>query len=93
MVLPFLIREFGLEEKIFARYKASAIGGSQSFTDSGFKVVAALVGGVDGAEAGADGEFSQSRCSVFFPGGAVQKVRNSGKVGAWHQFILHTAFC
>ena len=61
-----LIGEFGLQKKICARDEACAIGGSQSFTNSGFKVVAALVGGVDGAKAGADGEFGQGAVRSSF---------------------------
>ena len=56
VVLTGLIGKFCLQKKIGAGHHAFTIGGGQAFTDSGFEVVTALVGGVDGAEAGADGE-------------------------------------
>ena len=53
MVLPGPISEFGLQKKIGAGDYAFAIGCGESFTDSRFEVMAALVGGVDGSKAGA----------------------------------------
>jgi hypothetical protein len=58
MVLTILIGELGLEKNVGAGNYASAIDGGQSLSDSGFKVVAALVGRVDAAKSRADGEFS-----------------------------------
>src|ERR1041385_3301778 len=89
MVLPVLISEFGLEKKIGAGDHAGAVCGSQSLADRGFKVMTALVGRIDGAKAGADGEFSKSRCAVFFPGGAVKEVGNGRGLGAWHRFYSY----
>jgi hypothetical protein len=75
MVLSALVGEFGLQEEIFAGHDSGAIGCGQSLTDSGFEIVAALVGGVDGAETGADREFGESCGAVFFPGCTVEKIR------------------
>ena len=61
MVLAFLIGEFGLKKKIVAGDDACAVCGGQSLSNSGFKVVLALVSRIDGAKAGADGEFGESR--------------------------------
>jgi hypothetical protein len=51
MVLAFLIGELGLEKKTGPRDGAGAICGGQAFSNSGFKIVAALVGCIDGAKA------------------------------------------
>jgi len=75
--LPFLIGELGLKKEIGARNEAGGIGGCKSLADCGFKVVLALVGRIDGAKAGADGEFGEGCSAIFFPGGAVEKIRNS----------------
>src|SRR5258708_6570153 len=75
MILSSLVDEFRLQEKIFARDNSGTIGCGQSFADSGFEVVLALVGGVDGAKAGADREFDESGGAVFLPGSAVEKLR------------------
>ena len=88
MVLTCLIGEFCLKKKIVAGGKARALGSSQSLSDGGFKVVAALVGGIDGAKAGADSKFGKGRRAVFFPGGAVKEVWNRRRLGVWHRFIL-----
>src|SRR5213079_3296041 len=37
-------------------------------------IVTALVGGVDGAKARADGEFCEGSGAVFFPGSAVEEI-------------------
>jgi hypothetical protein len=92
MVLAFSIGEFGLKKKIGACDQASAVCGSQSSPDAGFKVVAALVGRIDGAKAGMDSEFGQSCRTVFFPGSAVKKIRN-GRFSIWHALFWHDAFC
>ena len=73
MVLASLIGEFGLEEEIVARDQTCRISGCQPLTDCGFKVVAALVGRIDGAKARTDGEFSESSRAIFFPGGALEE--------------------
>ena len=59
MILPALVGEFRLQEEIIARDDAGAIGCGKSLSDSGFEVVPALVGGVDGAKARADCEFRE----------------------------------
>ena len=87
MVLAVLIGEFGLKKKIVAGDDAGAVCGSQSLADCGFKVVRALVGRIDGAKAGADGEFGEGCRAVFFPGGAVEKVWN-GSVERWAWLVL-----
>lgn len=55
VVLACLIGEFCLKKKIGACDYAGRIRGGKTLSDSGFKVMAALVGCVDGAKAGTDG--------------------------------------
>ena len=74
MVLSALVGEFRLQKKIGAGHDAGAIGRGQTLADSGFEVMLALVGGVDGAKAHAQGEFGESRGAVFLPGSAVEKI-------------------
>ena len=85
MVLTVLICELGLKKKVVACDDACAVCGSQSFADAGFKVVTALIGRINGAKARADGEFSEGRRAIYFPGGAVEE---AGDLGGGHQFIL-----
>ena len=42
VILSAGVGEFGLQEKIVAGDDSGAVGGGESFADSGFKVVAAL---------------------------------------------------
>lgn len=93
MVLAVLICELGLKKEISAGDEACGICGCQSLSDVGFKVVAALVGCIDGAKAGTDGEFGKGRCAVFFPGSAVKEAGNGWGLGTGHGLFLHTAFC
>ena len=74
MVLPALVGEFRLQEKIGARNYSRAISGGESFADSGFEVMPPLVGSVDGAKPRAEGEFREGRGAVFFPGSTVNEV-------------------
>ena len=86
VVLAFLIGELGLKKKVVACDDACAVCGSQSFADRSFKVVPALVGRIDGAKARADGEFSEGRRAVFFPGGAVEEAGNGIEgCGVWRR--------
>ena len=89
MVLTFLVGELGLKKKIGTRDEARGIGGRQTLSHPGFKVMLALVGCIDGAEAGADGEFSEGRRAVFFPGGAVEEAGNGRGLGTWHHLYSH----
>jgi hypothetical protein len=88
MVLASLVSEFGLQEKIVAGGYAFAIGSAQCFSDCGFEVMFALIGGIDGAEAGAQGEFGQRGRAILFPGGAVEKCGKS-----WHRIIVPREVC
>lgn len=76
MVLAGLVGELGLEEEIIAADQPGAISSGKTLADSGFKIVAALVGGVNGAKAGADGQFRESGGTIFFPCGAIEKIGN-----------------
>src|SRR5438874_10569337 len=89
MVLAVLIGELGLKKEIGAGDEARRIGGRQALADAAFKVVAALVGCVYGAKAGADGEFGKGRCAVFFPRSAVEEAGNGRGLGAWHHLYSH----
>src|SRR5258707_15866774 len=80
VVLSALVSEFCLQEEILAGHDAGAIGRGESFTDSGFEVMLALVGGVDGAKACTDREFDRGRGAVSFPGGAEEKFREGDRV-------------
>ena len=71
MVLPALVSEFRLEKQIVSLDDAGAVGGCQRFSNSRLEVVAALVGGINGAKSGAQRQFRQTGCAVFFPGRAV----------------------
>ena len=53
MVLTGLIGELGLQKNVSADDDARAIRGSQSLANARFKIMAALIGGVDAPEAGA----------------------------------------
>src|SRR5580692_13034423 len=88
MVLTTLVSEFGLQKKIAAGHDAGAIGSGQALADSGFMIVAALVGGVDAAKTRADGEFGQGSGAVFLPRGAVEKIRD-GKLGGHCRPLCH----
>ena len=68
------------------------ICGGQALADSGFKVVAALVGRIDSAKAGVDGEFGEGCRAIFFPGGAVEKIRN-GRLSVGHGLYCHMRRC
>ena len=74
MVLPALVGEFRLQEKLLARHYSGAIGCGEPLADSGFEVMPPLVGRVDGPKPHAQGEFREFRGAVFLPGGAVNKV-------------------
>jgi hypothetical protein len=89
MVLAFLIGELGLEKKTGPRDEACAIGGGQALSDAGFKIVAALVGRIDGAKARADSEFGKGGGTVFFPRSAVKEAGNGSGFGAWHQLYSY----
>src|SRR5579864_2868069 len=92
MVLAVLIGELGLKKEIGARDEACGICRRQSLADSGFKVMLALVGRIDGAKARADSEFSEGRRAVFFPGGAVKEVRSGRGLGGRHPFYFYIQF-
>src|SRR5450631_806250 len=85
VILPALVSELGLQKKLGARYDARAIGGGQTFADSGFEVVLALVGGVDGSKAHAECPFGKGCGAVFLPGGAVEKIWE----GRGHPSLCH----
>jgi hypothetical protein len=87
VVLACLVGEFGLKKKIGAGDQSGAICGGKTLADSSLKVMAALVGSIDGTKARADGEFSKRWCAVFFPGGAVKKIGN-GRFSVGHGTIL-----
>ena len=80
MVLAAAIGKLCLQEKIFTLNNSSAIRSSQPLTDASFKIMAALVGGIDSAKARTNCKFSKFRCAVFFPGSAVEK---AGKRWMW----------
>jgi hypothetical protein len=92
MVLTGTVGEFGLEKKIGAGDHTGAIACGQSLTDAGLKIVAALIGGVDGAESREDGELDEASGALFFPGGAVKKVK-FGIAGGWEgtELFCHEA--
>ena len=87
MVLSRPIGEFCLQENVRARYHAGATGSSQRLAHSGFKVMPPLIGGVDSAKAGAQRQFHESRSTFFFPGCAIQKIRD-GRELFGHDAIL-----
>ena len=51
MILPALVGELSLKEKILTFHDAFAIHSTQSFSNASFEVVLPLVGGVDGSKA------------------------------------------
>ena len=69
MVLTVAISELSLDEQLFARNA----GGGDARADRGLEVMPPLIGGVNAAEAGLDGEAGQPLGLVFLPGGAVEK--------------------
>jgi hypothetical protein len=73
LTLPAGVGELGLQKQVVAGDDAGLIGGSQAFAHSGLEVVAALIGGVDGAKSRAQREFGERGGAVFFPGSAVEK--------------------
>ena len=91
VVLAVLIGKFCLKKKIGVGDEAGAICGGKTLANSGFKIVAALVGCVDGAKARANGEFSQGRSAIFLPGSAVKKIGN-GRLSIWHALFWHEDF-
>ena len=73
VVLPVDVGELRLEEDVRAAETAGGEGGSQGLADGGFVVVAALIGGVDAAEAGVEGHAHEAGGVVFLPRRAVEK--------------------
>jgi len=67
---------FVWRKKIGAGDHPRAIGGSQPLADSGFEVMTALVGGIDGPETRAQRQFDQGRSAILLPCGAVEEVEN-----------------
>src|SRR5208282_3882749 len=84
MVLPGTVSEFCLQKKIGARDYSGAIGGGQSLTDSLFEIMPALVGRIDAAKTSAQRQFYKGWGSFFFPGGAVEKIRNGRGIRSGH---------
>src|SRR5207244_11899978 len=76
-VLSIDVGELGLEEDVLAVKMAGGEGVSQCLADRGFVVVAALVGGVDAAKAGADGHAGEEGGIVFLPRRAVEEGRDA----------------
>src|SRR5207245_7349020 len=76
MVVAARVGEFRLQEQLLARDAAL----DEGVTDGGFEVVLALVGGVDGAEAGLERQQRQGPGALLLPGGAVQEGRRHGRM-------------
>src|SRR6478735_2784485 len=73
VVLTILRGEFRLQKEIGPYDDGRAIDSSQSFAYSRFKVVAALVGRIDGAKPGANRKFRKRCGAVFLPGSAIEE--------------------
>ncbi len=77
VVLAIDVGEFRLEEDVLAVKMAGGEGISQCLADGGFVVVAALVGGVDGAKARGEGHPHEAGGLVFLPRRAVEEGRDA----------------
>src|SRR6516225_2423737 len=75
VILTSQERELGLEEKIFPGNQATNYRGRNSVADCGLLVMAALVRGIDAAEALLQREFCKAAGLTFLPGGPVQETR------------------
>ena len=58
MVLPTLIGEFCLQEKVFSPHHLGTNSRSHPFSNSGFIVVSPLIGGVDASKSCSECKFS-----------------------------------
>jgi hypothetical protein len=74
VVLALAVRELGLQEDLGPGHDAGPVGGGQPGADAGLEVVAALVGGVQAAEAQAERQLGERGGPLFLPGRAVEEV-------------------
>src|SRR5207245_2999469 len=88
MVLTLLIRALRLQEETLARDDARAVGRGEPLANGGLDVVPPLVGGVDAPEAHAKRELGEDLRAVFLPRGAVEEIRNGGRMMGGHGLIL-----
>lgn len=73
LVLRVDIRELGLKKELLPRVEGGAALRGERFTDEGFDVVPALVGGIDGGEAGPQREPRELGGAPLLPSGSVNE--------------------
>ena len=91
MVLAVAISELGLEKKLVAADGAAGDRVRQRVAQGSFEIVLALIGRIERAKARPQRERDQLRGAVFFPRGAVEKVRNWEAGLGPHRIILPRA--
>src|SRR5512132_2758182 len=77
MILSTPRRELGLDEELGAGDQSRRDRARDARADSRFVIVAALIGGVDAAEARLEREPRQALGRVLFPRGAIEKARSA----------------
>src|SRR5262245_37229362 len=80
MILTSPEGELGLEKELVSRDRSALNRRLNAISDGGFKVMAALVGGVDAPEALSQGKFRQPLGLVLLPRGPVQESRHTDAV-------------
>jgi hypothetical protein len=91
MILAGAVGKFRLQKDVFACEHARAISGGQSLAHSFFEVMAALIGGIDGAKTGAQRQLDECWGSFFLPGSAVEKTGKGRGLRRGHGAILARA--
>ena len=76
VVLPAAKRELALQEQFVARNEPSGNRRLHRLAHGGFVVVLSLIGRIDAAKTGLQGQLDEPRRPVLFPRRAVQKLRH-----------------
>src|SRR4051812_19765119 len=75
MILTALISEFGLQEKVFTATFTALHPAFKSVADTRLEVVLTLIGRVESSKPCSQGLSHQVLSALFFPSGAVKKLR------------------